>query len=730
VVKTVLPASALLIALCICLRENYRHDSAMRKFSIFISMFALAFNSFARESTLLDSDWRFKLGDVTNAEKPDFNDSDWQAVSVPHNWGWAEAQQGKDYYRGPGWYRRELDLKPEAGKRYFLRFGAASLVADVYLNGEKLGEHRGGFGAFCFEITTNLSTTGTNLLAVRVSNASEPDIAPLSGDFPVYGGLYRPVHLIVTGEENFTLTDHGSPGVAWLQTGITKKQTMIDVTKLCGPPRSLRLSSVTETRAVIDVAAQISNGTKQKQPLTLVASILDADGNQVADSRQQIALAPNATAPYPLQVVVPNPHLWNGRKDPYLYKAVIELRSGDSVVDSVEQPLGLRFYSIDPDKGFFLNGKPYHLHGACRHQDRFNRGWAISDADMDEDVQLIKEIGATVVRCAHYQHSDYFYSLCDKAGILVWAEIPQVNAINLSDQFEETSRNQLLDLIRQNINHPSIFAWSLFNEIGLWNTPDPHRELQDVNNVAHSEDPTRPTIAATCTDKLPQMNKIPDLLGWNIYPGWYNGWGTKDNFGKLLDAHRQDSRYGGICMSEYGAGANTTQHEQNPKQPDTGGQWHPEEWQTEVHEAAWAAVKQRPFVWGTFVWNMFDFAVSTRHEGNIPGRNDKGLVTYDRQIKKDAFYFYKANWSDELVLYITDRRFTGRTNAVTDVKVYSNASKVELLLNGKSEGERSHGTNCVFIWKDMQLQSGENQVTAKAERDGKKLSDSCAWTLQ
>ena len=676
----------------------------MRKYCILIFMFVFAFNSFARKSTLLDSDWKFQLGDVSNAEQPDFNDGNWQTISIPHNWGWEEAQQGKDFYRGPGWYRRELSVTPETGKRYFLRFEAASLAADVYLNGKRLGEHRGGFSAFCFEITTNLAATGTNLLAVRVSNKWEPDIAPLSGDFSVYGGLYRPVHLIETAAENLTLTDHGSPGVAWLQTSVTKKRAMIDVT------------------------AQISNGTEQKWPLTLVASVLDAEGNQVADSRQQIALAPNATSPYWLRLTVPHPHLWNGRLDPYLYKAVIELRSGDSVVDSVVQPLGLRFYSVDPDKGFFLNGKPYSLHGVDKHQDRWNKGWAVSEADLDEDMALIKEMGATVVRCAHYQHSDYFYSLCDKAGILVWAEIPQVNEINPSEQFEETSRNQLLDLIRQNINHPSIFAWSLFNEIALRETPDPQRELQDLNNVAHGEDPTHPTIAATCTDKLPQMNKIPDWLGWNIYPGWYRG--TKNDFGPELDRLRDTSRQGGFCVSEYGAGANTTQHEQDPKQPKADGQWHPEEWQAEVHEAAWAAMKQRPFVWGTFVWNMFDFAVSTRHEGGIAGRNDKGLVTYDRQTRKDAFYFYKANWSDEPVLYITSRRFTERTNAVTDVKVYSNASKVELLLNGKSLGTRSDGTNCVFIWKDVTLQPGESRVATRAERYGKELSDSCVWTLK
>ncbi|HVU09558.1 MAG TPA: glycoside hydrolase family 2 TIM barrel-domain containing protein [Verrucomicrobiae bacterium] len=679
----------------------------MRRISILFLAFVISFNLLAREETLLNLDWKFKSGEIPGAEKTDFIDSDWETVSIPHNWGWENAQQGKDFYRGPSWYRRALDIgAPESGKRYFLRFEAASLVADVFLNGKFVGEHLGGFGAFCFEITTNLSTTGTNLLAVRVNNAWQPDIAPLSGDFSVYGGIYRPVHLIVTGEENFTLTDHASPGVAWLQTSVSKKQ------------------------AALDVTAEISNGSKQKKELMLVASVLDANGFLVTSNKQTIVLAPDTSVPYQLQITLARPRLWNGRQDPYLYKAVVELRTTNEVVDSVEQPLGLRFYRVDPDKGFFLNGKSYPLHGVDRHQDRFNKGWAISEADMDEDVALIKELGVNVVRCAHYEHSDYFYSLCDKAGILVWAEIPQVNEINPSEQFEEVSRNQLLDLIRQNINHPSIFTWSLFNEIGLRSTPDPHRELRDMNNVAHSEDPTRPTIGATCTDKYPQMNKIPDLLGWNIYPGWYSGWGTKDDFGKLLDKYRYTSRSGGFCVSEYGAGANVEQHEQNPKPPEPTGQWHPEEWQNEVHEAAWAAMKTRPFVWGTFLWNMFDFAVSTRHEGAVPGRNDKGLVTYDRKIKKDAFYFYKANWSDEPVLYIASRRFTERTNAVTDVKIYSNAREVELLLNGVSQGKNTHSSNCVFIWKKVGLKQGENHIEAKATSSGKSLSDSCVWDLK
>ena len=387
----------------------------------------------------------------------------------------------------------------------------------------------------------------------------------------------------------------------------------------------------------------------------------------------------------------------------------------------------MRFYSVDPEKGFYLNGQPYHLHGADRHQDFMNKGWAISEADMETDVGLLKEIGATVVRCAHYQHSDYFYSLCDRAGILVWAEIPQVNIIRNTPEFEAASRNQLLDLIRQSINHPSIFAWSLSNEIG-GSSDDPHRELADLSALAHGEDPTRPTIQATMTSARPQMNKIPDLLGWNIYPGWYRG--NKEDYGAELDSRRDTSRSGGFCVSEYGAGANALQHEQNPQQPKAASQWHPEEWQAEVHEAAWAALKQRPFVWGTFVWAMFDFAVSSRHEGGTPGLNDKGLVTRDRETKKDAFYFYKANWSEEPVLYITSRRFTERTNAVTDVKIYSNAKEPELFLSGISQGKRVEGTNGIFIWKNVTLSPGENKISVKAQFNGQPIADECAWSFK
>ena len=670
-----------------------------------------ALSTLARDNQLLLDDWRFQKGDQTNAAATGYTDAGWQKISLPHCWGWEEAQVTNKYYRGPAWYRRELALLPEAGKRYFLRFEAASTVADVFVNGQNLGEHRGGFGAFCYEITDKLNASGTNLFAVRVSNAKAPDIAPLSGDFCVFGGLYRPAHLLTTEAICFTPLDHASPGVFWKQTQVSK------------------------SAAVIDFTAEISNGIKTNAHRVLVAKILDANGKLVASESCVIDIPGCVTPQIQLQLRLKHPHLWNGRSDPYLYRAIAELQTTNGVVcDSVEQPLGLRFFRVDPDKGFFLNGEPYRVKGVNRHQDLWNKGWALSHADHERDVQLICEMGANAVRCCHYQHSDEFYSLCDQAGLLVWAEIPQVNEIAAGPEFAETSRNQLLDLVRQNFNHPAIFVWSLFNEIET-RTSDPHRLLEDLKILANGEDPTRPTIAATCTFKRPQMNRIPDLLGWNRYPGWYPSEGggipnRPEEGGAMFDAIRYTSLHGGYCLSEYGAGANPFQHEVPPHQPaKTTGPWHPEEWQCVVHEADWAAIKERPFVWGGFVWVMFDFTVAGRHEGGVQSRNDKGLVTSDRQLKKDSFYFYQANWSDLSVLHINSQRFVERTNALTDVKIYSNAKEVELFINGKSLGKSSAATNCVFTWKNVALSFGENHVEAKAVRDHQELRDQCVWHL-
>lgn len=673
----------------------------------------------ARESRALTGDWVFHKGDAAGAAEAAFEDGGWQEISLAHCWGWDEAQVTRNYYRGPGWYRRELELQPEKGKRYFLRFEAAGSVADVFVNGRMLGQHRGAFSAFCYEITGALEAGGKNSLVVRVSNAPEPDIAPFSGDFCVFGGLYRPVHLLVTDDVCFTPVDHASSGVALLQ------------------------SRVSDEEAVIDVTARVSNGAKTAEERTLTVKLLDARGEVVARESRQVYIEPDITPPYRIQLKVRNPHLWNGRADPYLYKAVAEISDKGEVRDSVEHRIGLRSYHIDPDKGFFLNGKPHRIRGVCRHQDVWNQGWALSRADHERDLKLILEIGANAVRCAHYQHSDDFYEMCDEAGLLVWAEIPLVNDITPGPDFSETTRCQLIDLIRQNVNHPSIFVWDLYNELRA-TTPDTHRIVQDLKIVANGEDPTRPTVCAQDlnvweggklvprpTDpkiylERPEPPKIPYLMGWNIYPCWY--FGGPEDAAPMFDQLRFTSRNGGICISEYGAGANPFHYEENCKQQqNTVSDWHPEEWQNIVHEHAWAAIEERPFVWGIFVWNMFEFVVAERHEGGVTCRNNKGLVSSDRHIKKDAFHFYQSIWSGEPVLYITSRRFTERAGRITHVKIYSNAERVELFVNGKSLGKLSSADRRIFIWKGVILSSGANLITAKARHGEDELSDECTW---
>jgi beta-galactosidase len=663
-----------------------------------------------RSDTLLDTGWHFLRADVEGAAQPVFDDSNWQTVTVPHTWNAQDGQDGSDYYRGPGWYRHTFGVPATAeGRRVFLRFEGASTVTEVYVNGQLAGEHRGGFGAFCLEITHLLKfgpaneaakPSPLNVLAVRVNNAWRDDLAPLGGDFTVFGGLYRPVHLIVTSDLCLSPLDHGSSGVTLLPANINDQS------------------------ADVAIQALVSNGTTLANDATLVTTILDASGQTVATASESVSVPVGITTQEIQQVNLSHPHLWNGRADPYLYKVVVELRQGDAVIDRVEQPLGLRNIRVDKT-GFYLNGKLCRLRGVDAHQDRLDKGWAISDADQKEDIDLILEMGANSIRAAHYQHSEAFYRLCDETGLLVWAELPQVNFVG-GDAFEENSRSQLLDLIRQNINHPCIFAWSLSNELRQ-PSPDPDPILLDLNKLAHSEDPTRPTIEAAYINIWPSVNRIPDLLGINLYPGWYRG--DVNAMGADLDKCASWGRGQGFCVSEYGAGASIDQHEAHPSQPKPTGTWHPEEWQAIVHEHDWAAIRARPFAWGSFLWNMFDFSSAHRREGDTPGRNDKGLVTYDRKIRKDAFYFYKANWSDEPFVYLTDRRFTERTEAATDVKIYSNCDRVELTVNGVSQGVRTGDDEHVFRWTGLMLQPGKNLVAATADRNGQHCTDDCTWIL-
>ena len=619
----------------------------------------------------------------------------WQAVNLPHSWNAKDTLDGDHKYRmGVGLYRKELDLTPEPGRRYYLRFEGANIKSWVSVNGRPAGEHRGGYTAFAYEITPLLQP-GKNLVEVKVDNSLDREIMPLYCDYNFYGGIYRSVWLIETGSASIAVTDCASPGVY------------------------LSPKKVTAEKAELEFMARL---TGPAEGAFVRFSVLDADGNRLQLVEASPAPAGDwleARAP----VVIDSPHLWNGVADPYVYRVRTELILGKDTLDVVDQPLGLRFYRMDPDQGFFLNGKPYRLHGVNRHQDRDGKANAISAEDQEQDFALMREMGVNAVRLAHYPQADLAYSICDRRGIAAWAELPFIGRTGDSTagifldnpRFRDNLKLQLVELIRQQYNHPSIVVWSLFNELSPPGDPTPL--LRELNALAHREDPYRLTTVATHHEG--DLNDVTDLTCWNQYWGWY--YGTADGFGPWLDGQRAAHPERRLCMSEYGAGASVRQHSELNYPVNTQGHWHPENYQAYVHEKTYAAIAQRPYLWASFLWNMFDFGVVKRDEGDRPNINDKGMVTFDRQTKKDTFFFYKANWNPEPMVYIANRRFVSRRSPVIEAKVYCNAGPVTLTVNGVAVKMQSRENNVYAA--TVALKPGQNKVRAEAGA----LADEVVW---
>jgi beta-galactosidase len=651
----------------------------------------------------LNSGWRFHKGDVTNAQAPAFDDSSWTALSVPHTWNAADgADGGGNYYRGVGWYRRHITVPAElAGKMLFLQFAGANQVADVWIDGTHLGQHQGGYSRFRFGATANLTPGRESVLAVKVTNADNPDIAPLSADYTFQGGIYRNVSLYAVDKLAVRMLDYAGPGVY------------------------LRQRSVTAASATVDVTAKVFNNNTTSRNVVVRAVITDADGTIVADrSTPAKTVAANAEWDAVQTLTIANPRLWDGLADPYQYSATVEIRdaTAGTVTDTVTEPLGLRSISLDAT-GYTLNGRHLSLHGVNLHQDRGPGGWAETDADHEQDFALIKEIGATTVRMAHYQHDQKDYQLADAAGVVVWAEVPLINSITNSAAFTASTQNQLRELIRQNYNHPSIAFWSIGNEQNTDDTPT-NTLLASLAGLVRSEDPDRISTYANDLGNDAKVAGHADTTAYNKYFGWYGG--SYNDLGPWADSLHKAEPHRTFAVSEYGAGANITQHALNPS--GYSSSFHPEEFQSLLHEASWKQLAARPFVWGTFVWNMFDFASDGRNEGGRQGINDKGLVTRDRATRKDSFYWYKANWSAEPTLYLTSRRWTARTDAATEVKVYSNAAQVTATLNGTSLGAKSSSDH-IFKWTGVTLRKGANTVTVTASIGGTTHTDTVTWTL-
>jgi beta-galactosidase len=656
-----------------------------------------------RANIILDSGWRFIRQDVAGAQTNGFDDSNWTNLNLPHTWNNLDGQDGGgNYYRGIGWYRRHYMVDGSyTNQHFFIKFDGAFCVADVYVNGTLLGEHQGGFGAFVFDATTNLNVGTDNVIAVQVNNAANTNIPPLDADFTFFGGLYRDAHLLVTDPLQISPLDYGSPGVY------------------------LKPTNVSSNSANLQVTTVVSNANPVAADVTVRTVITDAATNIVAILTNLVMLPADSLSNVVASTVIANPHLWNGLADPYLYQAFVELYNGTNLTDLVSQPLGFRWFSIDPTNGFFLNGQPYDLHGVAMHQDWLNCGWALTNAQRDTNFLLIKDLGATAVRLSHYEHDDYTYQLADQDGIILWSEIPLIDRITESPAFYTNAEQQLRELIRQRYNHPSVICWSVFNEITLESGPTPTNLVQQLVQLEAQEDSTRPSVGATLAGNGDATSWMPQDVAFNEYFGWYespvNGIASWSD--SIHAAHPTNS----IGITEYGAGASIYQHSENPVvwPTTTGGLYHPEEWQDLVHETNWALMKARPSLWFKTVWNMADFASDGRDEGDTPGRNDKGLVTYDRQTRKDAFYFYQANWTTNPMLYITGHTFTNRLTNFITAKVYANCDSVELFVNGVSQGSHT-GTDCVFTWPVM-LAGGSNYVQAIGTKGSTNVTDSLTW---
>jgi beta-galactosidase len=685
----------------------------------------------ARSTAVLDTGWRFaKSAGDAGQQRVIFDDSGWQRVKVPHTWNKVGGPQGRPYdtdiYSGPGWYRLHFKApKAGTGKRHFLEFDGAGTVADVWLNGQHLGKHEGAFARFRFDATKAIRAGRDNVLAVKADNSipkpgsTTEHVIPLSGDFFLHGGLYRKVSLVTTAPLHIDMMDFGGAGVY------------------------ARTIAISGRSAEVEVRTRIANDAIRPQKLQMTARIFDAAGKLVATRTAPVKVAARKVGETTVRLVVATPHLWNGEADPYLYRVTVSLQQrGRGMLDEVSQPLGLRTMRFDAGKGFFLNGAHLPLHGVSLHQDKAGKGWAMSCEDQKQDFDIVQEMGANAVRLAHYQHDQCSYDETDRRGLVAWAEIPLVNEVSFdgkpaSPALVANARQQLSELIRQNYNHPSIAMWSIGNEIDLLptihNAPSKAASLvRELAVQSHREDASRPsTFADCCEDSTsPERDVLvgyTDLIGYNRYFGWY--YGKFGDLGPFLDKMHAAHPELPISVSEYGAGAALSQHSDAPWGGfiNPHGRPQPEEYQALYHEQAWPQLSERNYLWGTFIWNMFDFAVKSREEGDTVDINTKGLVTGDRKTRKDAFYYFKANWSPTPTLHLLGRRHADRPYAVLDVKAYSNAATAELFVNGRALG----ATPCadgICLWKAVHLDPGGNVVKATASISGQFLSDSVQWT--
>lgn len=754
--------------------------------SFTVQVIPAEYNDTQRKITDISQNWKFLLerdmaSTPAEGQVPGDDAGAWEEVTIPHCWNTDDGADGGDnYHKGTGWYVRdfsaaELQEAMGSGTQLYLEMGAACKISEVYVNGKKIDRHEGGYSRIRVDLTDHVNLGENNTIAVSVNNEVN-GLTPHSGDFTVFGGLYRDISLISTGDVHMDLdqkTSYGGRGLYVSQQGAedVKKDT--------------KFEDVFGNGGKLTVSGDIKNSADTPQDVSAVVTVYDAEWNEVVQQDfEMVSVAPGAIHEFTKEIIVPvtKETLWDGVDNPYQYNVEFEVYADGQMVDRERDRIGFRFFCADPEEGFFLNGRSYPLRGVNSHQDRYNRGYAATHQDREQDMAMMAEMGANAIRFAHYQHDPFVYELAAERGITVWAEIPMVNSIKNTNEFYNSTINNMKELIYQAYNIPSVLMWGIHNE--QW----PDREgitvmLDRLYKVCKEEDPSRLVTVATAQDPGDDVSDSKwdvitlswqsDISAWNKYFGIYQGKDAR-YFGNWIDqvyaygakhktihASEKDATnpdgkhedipvyvHGNVGMSEYGAEGNPYIHTENP------GYWQDEsnlseEWQTRFHEIYYKKIAESPWMWGSYIWNMFEFGSDKRANAGRQGTNNKGIVSYDRTIKKDSFYFYQANWSDEPALKIAGERFTTRNQDDIQVTVYSNMEDVELFVDGVSQGKLVAGSNNEpalnesgqpddtlipntqlgkFFWDVKLTGQGEHTVVAVGTgKDGKTYTDTVVW---
>ncbi|MBE8715037.1 beta-galactosidase [Sphingobacterium sp. KB22] len=631
----------------------------------------------------------------------------WEKISLPHTFNKDDMQLDRNFFEGKAVYKKKFTtVANQQNKRTFIKFEGVGSVAHIYINNNYIGEHKGGYSMFVFEITNSIKYDAENTIVVIADNKARKDVLPINQFlFPMYGGIYRPVSLITTEKTNFLVTDQASAGIYIRQKNVSSKSA------------DLLIESKLETKE------------KNIQHAELILEIKDHSGKIIQTQKNPVQISPQGTTYLNQKLTVKSPHLWDGVRDPYLYSLTAKIIVNGKEMDNITEPLGIRHFELVAGKGMFLNGKQYPMYGVCRHQDEWGYGSALSFSQHKRDMEMIREMGATTLRLAHYQQSSDMYSLADSLGLLVWAEIPFVNRVSYYEN--DNAKQQMTELVKQNFNHPSIYIWGVHNEV-YSSTPDEQVPVlsRELNDIAKTLDPDRLTVAVSGYNEINRpANLSSDVQGINHYFGWYGG--EIEDLKPWAESLQRDYPEYKVMLSEYGADGNIdigAEKVEMPKDVVTGKSF-PENYQTETHIQQWAIIESHPIIVASYVWNMFEFAVPAWNRGGVNARNLKGLVTFDRKRKKDSFFWYKANWNPEPMIYLANRRDKERTEASTKIQVFSNLEAVTIRVNGK-EYQAVKGVNSRhWVVENVSLNKGENTIVATGKNKNQELSDEMKWNL-